>query len=244
MAYSKRFYLALHEGSIRSAREVAPIIHSLLKGKSVADVGCGVGSWLLAFQEQGIHDYLGIDHPRVQKEIIIPPEKFYPHDLTRPLRLNRKFDIAISLEVAEHLPKTAASIFVETLTRLSDQIVFSAAIPHSGGHHHINEQWPTYWAALFKKRGYLVIDPFRRALWNNENVEWWYAQNMLCFIKKSLLEKNEKLSREKALTFESQISLVHPKRYLVLAKPVELVKRIVPYPIRKAAHKIIERIVK
>ena len=55
------------------------------------------------------------------------------------------FDLVVSLEVAEHLPKECADIFVDSLVRLGPIILFSAAIPQAGGTCHINEQWPEYW---------------------------------------------------------------------------------------------------
>ena len=65
--------------------------------------------------------------------------------------LERKFDLAISLEVAEHLKSSSSEDFVQSLTTLAPMILFSAAIPHQGGLHHINEQWLEYWGDLFNK---------------------------------------------------------------------------------------------
>ena len=100
---------------------------------------------------------------------------FMSHDLTKNLKLNKTFDLAMSLEVAEHLPSDQAEIFVETLTKLAPVILFSAAIPGQGGMGHINEQWPDYWVNLFIKKGYQPIDYIRRKICNNDRVQWWYA---------------------------------------------------------------------
>ena len=64
-------------------------------------------------------------------------------DLAQPLQIDRRFDLALSLEVAEHLPPECGSEFVQTLTDLSSVILFSAAIPFQGGTDHLNEQWPS-----------------------------------------------------------------------------------------------------
>src|SRR5438034_7185725 len=53
----------------------------------------------------------------------------------------------------------------------------------SGGTHHINEQWPSYWIAFFQENGFQALDCIRPSIWNNEKVAWWYAQNMFAFIK-------------------------------------------------------------
>src|SRR5690606_34222821 len=104
-------------------------------------------------------------------------------DLTKKLELNKKYDMAISLEVAEHLPESAADTFVESLTSHASIILFSAAIPQQGGQYHVNEQWPNYWNEKFKKRGFQAFDILRSEFWNNEHVPWWYRQNMVFFVK-------------------------------------------------------------
>ena len=61
-------------------------------------------------------------------------------NLANPVDLGRKFDLVQSLEVGEHLPKSAADTFVETLVKHGDVVLFSAASVGQGGHDHINEQ--------------------------------------------------------------------------------------------------------
>jgi hypothetical protein len=71
---------------------------------------------------------LGYDGPHVTP-LCIPKDRFAAVDLRQPLPADRKFDLAISGEVAEHLPAT----LVGTLTSVSDVVLFSAAIPGQGG---------------------------------------------------------------------------------------------------------------
>ena len=88
----------------------------------------------------------------------IPKKNFFAVDLKRPLQLERRFDLVLSLEVAEHLPEECAATFVESLIGLGSVILFSAAIPFQGGTHHVNEQWSNYWVKNFQEREYVVID--------------------------------------------------------------------------------------
>ena len=67
--------------------------------------------------------------------------------------MNRKFDLVLSLEVAEHLPSECAEAFVESLVNLGPVILFSAAIPYQGGENHVNEQWPEYWVGVLSGEG-------------------------------------------------------------------------------------------
>jgi SAM-dependent methyltransferase len=182
--------------------------------KSVVDVGCGTGSWLAAFHKLGIADCLGIDGDYVDRTILqIPLNQFQSADLKQPLQINRKFDLAISLEVAEHLPATCAENFVNSLTQLAPVILFSAAIPFQGGVEHVNEQWPQYWVYYFQKNGYAVIDCLRKKIWNNDKVEPWYAQNILIFVKQEYLSGYPRLVNEYQNTDLNQLAIVHPKIY-------------------------------
>ena len=71
------------------------------------------------------------------------------HDHSEDLRLTKNYDLAISLEVAEHLSSESANMFIACLTNMSDIVLFSAAIPGQGGENRINEQWPKYRSGLF-----------------------------------------------------------------------------------------------
>ncbi|MEG4177126.1 MULTISPECIES: glycosyltransferase [unclassified Microcoleus] len=216
-SYTRDFHQLIGEGTRSSAREIIPLLLDLLQPilpKSVVDVGCGTGSWLAAFHKLGIADCLGIDGDYVDRTILqIPLNQFQSADLKQPLQINRKFDLAISLEVAEHLPATCAENFVNSLTQLAPVILFSAAIPFQGGVEHVNEQWPQYWVYYFHKNGYAVIDCLRKKIWNNDKVEPWYAQNILIFVKQEYLSGYPRLVNEYQNTELNQLAIVHPKIY-------------------------------
>jgi len=189
----------------------------LINPRSVVDIGCGTGSWLAVMKTHHIDDVLGIDGEWVpEKSLRIPKSCFLAHDLTKPIQIERRFDLAISLEVAEHLDRECARQFVRTLVSLSSVVVFSAAIPYQGGTHHVNEQWPDYWAELFEEHGYVALDCLRERVWNNEEVDWFYAQNMFVFADSQQLVTNPKLQKAFERTKTSQLSVVHPKKYLEL----------------------------
>jgi hypothetical protein len=95
--------------------------------------------------------------------------------------------------------------------------LFSAAIPFQIGEGHINMQWPEYWTRHFENKGFVVIDCIRKKVWNNDNVEFYYSQNMLLFARKEYLKTNSLLQRELENTNVSQLSLIHPKLYLYMA---------------------------
>jgi len=224
--YSRKFYAAQEPDSIQSAEAIVPILAELTRPKSVVDVGCGTGTWLSVFRKLGVQDIYGIDGEWVDpRSLRIPPERFQTADLSEPLRLGRSFELVMSLEVAEHLPASSATTFIDSLVNLGPVVVFSAAIPHQGGTHHVNEQWPDYWVRLFEARGYRVIDCIRRRVWNNPEVQWWYAQNTFVFAPDAYLRESPTLLHERETTHFSQLALVHPRKYLAVTDPKNLSTR-------------------
>ena len=211
--YSDQFYKNQQHGSRQSADQIVPLAIELAKPKSVVDVGCGVGTWLAAFAGHGITDVYGIDGDYVERNRLqISENRFRAHDLSAPIRLDRRFDLVLCLEVAEHLAEEHAATLIDSLVNLGPVVLFSAAIPYQGGTHHVNEQWPEYLARHFAAKGYVPVDCIRMKVWQNDSVEWWYAQNILLYVERAFLQANDALRRE--ATSNPPLSLVHPKRYL------------------------------
>lgn len=213
--YTALFFEQIRPGSRRSAQVLLPVVKEMLCPKSVVDVGCGVGTWLAVFRELGVADVVGIDGEYVDRALLeIPQEQFVELDLSAPFSVDRTFDLAICLEVAEHLPPEAAEAFVESVARLAPIVLFSAAIPFQGGNHHLNEQWPDYWATLFRRHNYVAIDCIRGKIWDNHEVEPWYVQNSLIFADTSFVQKDGVLRTAFEATNLWQLSMVHPRSYL------------------------------
>jgi SAM-dependent methyltransferase len=186
--YTRDFFEKQQESSISSAEVVVPIVLSLFPVSSVVDVGCGVGGWLKAFERLGIDDYLGIDGDYVPRDMLkIPVNKFISCDLRTLTDVGRRFDLACSLEVAEHLPEHCAEHFVSVLVKTAPVVLFSAAIPGQGGTDHLNEQWQSYWCKIFNKHEYIAVDCIRPVVHGDSRVEVWYRQNILVFCKEHLL---------------------------------------------------------
>lgn len=206
--YDEKFYSRQADGSYQSAQQLLPSVLGIVCPRSIVDVGCGVGTWLKAASELGVPDVIGIDGDYVQRDkLVIAPERFMPADLTSPVSLSRTFDLAMSLEVAEHLDAKYAAQFVASLCRLAPVILFSAAIPGQQGTHHVNEQWPSYWAELFREHGFYFWDCLRMKLWNDERIDFWYRQNAFLVCDREWLE-----ARSIPIP-GSPASLVHPQIY-------------------------------
>ena len=200
--YDAAFFSAQADGSRRSADVIVPIIVDLLHPQSVVDVGCGVGTWAASFAATGVKQVIGVEGAYVVgQQLQIDPACYVAADLTKPFSLDKHFDLAVSLEVAEHLPPERGRSFVADLVRLAPAILFSAAIPGQRGTHHVNEQWQEYWASLFAEHGLIPVDVVRPKVWNDKRVEWSYAQNTFLY-----------LTVERASDFPTPdlVSVVHP----------------------------------
>jgi SAM-dependent methyltransferase len=211
-AYDPAYFEGQHGTARRSAEVVVPLVMELLSPRSVCDVGCGVGVWLAVFEQHGVKEVVGLDGDYVERDALhIDPAKFVSADLARGVPAVGSFDLAVSLEVAEHLPERAAAEFVAGLVSLAPAVLFSAAIPGQGGQSHVNEQWPPYWRALFLKHGYRPIDCVRPPIWDSGKVKVWYRQNTLLFAHPELIRSNPALARERERTAGQPLSIVHPK---------------------------------
>ena len=189
--YDSRFYDDQQTGSLNAARAILPLVLDVFAPKSVVDIGCGVGTWLRAARELGIETLDGYDGDYVDRSRLhIPAERFHAIDLAGEVGLQRRYDLAMSLEVAEHLPRHRAEPFVRLLTGASPVVLFSAAIPGQGGTDHVNEQWPDQWRARFAAHGYRCLDLVRPSIWGNPQVPFWYQQNVLVFAHTDVVEAN------------------------------------------------------
>ncbi len=180
--YDDAFFAELEDIVESSARQIVPLVLELLEPRSVLDIGCGRGTWLRIFAEHGVDDFVGVDGGHVAPDTLeIAPAHFRAHDLECPLEVGRRFDLVISLEVAEHLAPAAAAEFVHSLVSHAPAVLFSAAIPYQGGPGHVHEAWPSAWAAHFAEHGFAPLDVIRPRVWSDERVAFWYAQNTILY---------------------------------------------------------------
>ena len=212
----------------KAAQEIVPFIMNLLSPKSVIDVGCGVGTWLKSFRENGVRTVVGMDGAYHEKNLIaqnLSETEFVEVNLEENHRAIldilyaklqtdscRKFDLVVSLEVAEHLHEQYADSYINLLTALSNCILFSAAIPKQGGDGHVNEQWPEYWVDKLSGKGYKVLDIIRPNFWSNDNVNTWYKQNMFLFVKEETHKNIEnRIGGQHSIKYP--LNIVHPELY-------------------------------
>lgn len=183
--FTDEYFRGNARNAASAARQVLPLLFDLYAPTAVVDIGCGAGAWLAAAESLGATVLRGYDGPWANPvEYTSPDIDFVPVDLeTADIELDRRFDLAICLEVAESLPESRADAVVDMVTAASDVVLFSAATPGQGGPKHIHEMPVSYWAGKFVDRGYDAFDAIRPAVWANDEVGWWYRQNTLLYLR-------------------------------------------------------------
>jgi SAM-dependent methyltransferase len=181
--YGQRFFEAQVQSTDTGHLKLIERLQAVFAPRSVVDVGCGVGHWLSSWEKAGIADVTGVDGDWVPRSLLqIPAERFTAMNLSRPQRLERTFDLVLSLEVAEHIAPVHARDFVRFLTLSGPVVCFSAAPPNQGGEDHLNEQPPHYWRDLFGEFDFTGFDWLRPALWDESALAYCYRQNVLLFV--------------------------------------------------------------
>lgn len=214
--YDKAFYAEQVDGSLRSARAYLSHLFALWRPDSAIDVGCGRGAWLAACGERGVARLAGLDGDWVSQEMMLDPAiAFRRANLQEEQRpADGRFDLAISLEVAEHVPPASSEGFVRTLVAHADAVVFSAAYISQPGTGHVNTRPHSFWADQFLAQGYEVFDFFRPHFWSDNAVEPWYRQNTFLYVRPAHpLSAALKAAGHSAMPDSRFVDCIHPWLY-------------------------------
>jgi SAM-dependent methyltransferase len=232
--YNDRYFGRYISGSSASAEAILPQVLDLVQPATAIDVGCGVGQWTRVLLDRGV-DALGVDGYATVGSLAIPSDRFIRRDLTRGTGVERRFDLAISLEVIEHLPVEAGDGFVAELARLAPVVLFAAAVPYQGGTDHVNERPAGHWAQRFASHGLTPFDVIRPRVWTHPGVEPWYKQNCLLYVHES---HEERLG----LTDEDRpqlLDVIHPEilAWKVGHPPLRDVAKMLPGAVRRGVQR-------
>jgi Methyltransferase domain len=212
-AFSEPASTRLSYNSLGSADVVVPIVLEFVQPASVVDFGCKHGEWLSVFRQHGSSRLLGFDQPkRIRHGLVIDESEFRVADLRERVTLDDRFDLAVCIEVAEHLPASAASPLIEALTSAAPVVLFSAAMPDQGGLGHFNEQPRQYWNDRFAGHGFEPVDCLRPRIWQDRRVAWWYRQNLFFFYDPSSPAISRALRAAAAEPRSRDLELVHADR--------------------------------
>jgi SAM-dependent methyltransferase len=186
--YSRAFFTQLDELQAASYDVMAATLVERLAPSSIVDVGCGSGALLAALKRHGVPTLLGLESSPEGLDLARRrgiDARFC--DLGHPFTLNSDFDLALCLEVAEHLPESLSDAFVASLATGPNHLVFSAATPGQGGENHVNEQPHEYWIERLGQYGFAVDEDTTRevrAAWTERGVATWYCRNVMFFARR------------------------------------------------------------
>ncbi|GAA6621357.1 class I SAM-dependent methyltransferase [Scytonema sp. NUACC26] len=164
---------------------IATAIFELYHPTTVAEFGCGPGHLSRELAKLGVQVTAvdGYSKPNFEGLSV----EFHQLDLNDSVAIancfaNKHFDLAISLEVAEHLEPQASATLIMWLARVAPVVVFAAAVPGQGGHGHINLRPREYWHKEFTQCNYVGADRVREKLRTHPSVAPWYRYNILDYV--------------------------------------------------------------
>ncbi|MEM2293577.1 MAG: methyltransferase domain-containing protein [Candidatus Bathyarchaeia archaeon] len=181
--YDERYFL-MRKLWKSEVNKIVDVLYEEFRPDSVIDFGCSIGLYLLRFKEYGCK-VLGVEGSSfARKHSVIDPNLIILHDLRDPLILDRKYDMALCLEVAEHIHEFYENIFLDNICSAADVIVFSSAKPGSGGVHHVNEKPAAYWIVKFAERGfkpdYCLTEKIKEKISGLKHIPW-IRDNIIIF---------------------------------------------------------------
>lgn len=215
-AYDSHFHDPFSVGAQVTARRALPLALRLVDVESVVDVGCGYGEWLAVAGDLGVPVLVGLEGPWAavwrDRGVFDPRLELVFCDLEHSIEIDRCFDLAICLETAEHLSPERGRGLISDLCRLAPAVLFSAALPGQGGHNHVNEQPLSAWVREFAANRYRPLDVLRRRLWDDEDIPFWYAQNLILFVAEERWgEAESRTSALPPLDDATGVDIVHPR---------------------------------
>lgn len=215
--YNENFHKDRDTVTRKTANIVLNILKDIYNPSSLIDLGGGIGVWVSEFISVNGNesvDAVCYDGDYISEDmLVIQKDNFVKCNLEERINVQKKYDLAMSLEVAEHLSKERAKSFVNDLTNMSDCIMFSAAIIGQGGEGHINEQYMSYWVELFKENGFVPYDVVRPFIQDIDEVPWWYKQNIMVYVNKKRNDLVQKFDNIKTPPLLHMVYDIHYNGY-------------------------------
>lgn len=189
-----KFYNSNYFSSSIFEYDYAAIAETIIKEyqpKTIIEFGCGTGALAREFASRGItvvaidgysmpdfSNYSDVKFTKIDLNNVNETQKFLSS-------FNSKFDLAISIEVAEHLNPDVSQSFIQWMTSVADVVVFSAAVPHQDGDGHINCRTRQDWYKFLKKSDFVIADTLRIHFTSNLRLGLWHKLNVIDYVRKN-----------------------------------------------------------
>jgi hypothetical protein len=215
--YTSNFYESVADRADVASEAIFSIFFRAIKVASIKDIGCGNGIWLRQTLEIGsVKNRIGYDLPSALESAAPFSNKDIVFNEINLESKNYDFmstDLALCLEVAEHVSSESAVRLIESICRSSKYVIFSAATPGQGGYNHINERSFNYWVSLFEANGFVGFDVFREKIQQDHRIPFFYRNNVFLFIELNVYKSTYTSLNDKFLNFEEMSSESEIKDY-------------------------------
>ena len=171
---------------------ITPHLIDIFKITKVLDIGCASGLYLKAFRMNGI-DGIGVEGSTIHDRMkMVDPNYIVQKDLRFDIPKYSNVDFVMSIEVAEHIEKEYADVYVNNLTKHGAQhILLTAAPPGQSGAAHVNCQPKEYWVEKIEKNGYTNTSGYDERIdkvvstagAENATIHHWFSDSYMVFKK-------------------------------------------------------------
>ncbi len=133
--------------------KIAARITSDIAPKTVLDAGCAMGFLVETLRKRGVEAW-GVDISDYAIQNVHPDIQPYcwVGSVTEPFP--RKYDLIVTIEVLEHLPRLESEQALANLCQHTDDVLFSSTPLDYKEATHFNVQPVEYWAELFARQGF------------------------------------------------------------------------------------------
>lgn len=182
--YDDNYYRKRQDDPWRSdAHSTSEALYLEFEPDSVIDFGCAIGGHLEWFHQRGteIHGVEG--NSKAFDYALVPTSTLEQHDLRERYESETVRDLAICIEVAEHIPSKYSGRLVDSLTDAAETVFFTAAPPGQSGTHHVNLRPEEFWEKKFEKRGFVRDQEAEEGLIRGLDLEktTWVEENLFVF---------------------------------------------------------------
>jgi hypothetical protein len=150
---------------------------------TVVDIGCGNGSYVFNFLNNGIK-CKGFDGSPLTEKITYGICRI--RDFSIPTDIG-KYDLVLSLETGEHIPRQYEQTFIDNICNSAKNlIIISWAVEGQGGTGHFNERNNDYIIGEFAKRGFSFDTDQSEYLRIRSSLPW-FVRTLMVFTRPKVM---------------------------------------------------------
>lgn len=132
---------------------IADHIVSEIAPRRVLDAGCALGLLVESLRARGVEAF-GIDLSTFAMRNVDESVRGFCRQGSVADELDADYDLIVSIEVLEHMPKAEAEAAIANFCRHTDDVLFSSSPSDHREATHVNVHPPEYWAEQFARHGF------------------------------------------------------------------------------------------